>query len=313
MNKTKAPSCRHAFTKTLTEVAQADPSIYAVTSDARGSVTLTEYADTLPGQFVEVGIAEQNASGISAGLALSGKSVFLCGPACFYSARSVEQIKNDIAYSGANVKVVGVSGGVSYGALGSTHHSLHDIALFRAIPSMSVLLPADYAETVAATRYLAEHEGPVYMRLGRGAVPDVYEEGTPPFELGRANVLRRGTDCAIFATGETVYHANRAATLLAEQGVSASVVDLHTVKPLDRETILSVCEGARLAVTVEEHSVYGGLGGAVAELLATTTPLPLRIIGFPDEFMPAGTSAELFDYVGITGEKIRDQVLEAIE
>jgi transketolase len=313
MKRTKAPSCRHAFTKTLLEVAEKESSIYAVTSDARGSVTLTEYADKLPEQFVEVGIAEQNASGISAGLALAGKSVFLCGPACFYSARSVEQIKNDIAYSGANVKVVAVSGGVSYGALGSTHHSLHDIALYRAVPGLAVILPADYAETVAATRYLAEHTGPVYMRLGRGAVPDVYDPGAAPFELGKANVLRRGEDCAILATGETVYHAHQAATLLEEEGVSCSVVDVHTLKPLDRETILAVCAEARLAVTVEEHSVYGGLGGAVAELLSTANPVPLRIIGFPDEFMPAGSSPELFDYVGITGEKIRNQVLEALK
>lgn len=313
MKTTKAPSCRHAFTTTLTELAEQKRSIYAVTSDARGSVTLTDFAERLPEQFVEVGIAEQNASGIAAGIALSGKTVFLSGPACFYSARSVEQIKNDIAYSGANVKVVGVSGGVSYGALGSTHHSLHDIALFRAIPGISVLLPADHAETVAATRYLAEHPGPVYMRLGRGAVPDVYEPGSAPFELGTANVLCRGTDCALFATGETVYHANQAALLLEARGVSCSVVDVHTVKPLDRKTILSVCEEARLVVTVEEHSIYGGLGGAVAELLSTTKPIPLRIIAFPDEFMPAGSSAELFDYVGITAEKIRDQVLEALQ
>ena len=313
MKTTKAPSCRHAFTSTLTELAGQNEALYAVTSDARGSVTLTDFADEFPGQFVEVGIAEQNASGIAAGLALSGKSVFLCGPASFYSARSVEQIKNDIAYSGANVKVVAVSGGVSYGALGSTHHSLHDIALFRAIPEISVLVPADYAETVAATRYLAERPGAVYMRLGRGAVPDVYEHGRVPFELGKANVLREGRDCAIIATGEAVYHASQAAALLEDRGVSCSVVDVHTVKPLDREAILSVCEGARLVVTVEEHSVYGGLGGAVAELLSTTRPLPMRIIGFPDEFMPAGSSAELFDYVGITARKIGDQILEALQ
>jgi transketolase len=313
MKTTKAPSCRHAFTSTLTDLAERDPLIYAVTSDARGSVTLTGFADKLPEQFVEVGIAEQNASGIAAGLALCGKKVFLCGPASFYSARSVEQIKNDIAYSGAPVRIVGVSGGVSYGALGSTHHSLHDIALFRAIPGISVLLPADYGETVAATEYLAEHPGPVYMRLGRGAVPDVYDHGPVPFELGKANVLKRGGDVAILATGETVYHAAQAAGLLEARGVSSSVVDVHTVKPLDREAILSVCDEARLVVTVEEHSVYGGLGGAVAELLSTTKPLPLRLIGFPDEFMPAGSSAELFNYVGISAEKIRDQVLEAIE
>ncbi|MFP4302516.1 MAG: transketolase family protein [Alkalispirochaetaceae bacterium] len=312
MKSTKTPSCRHAFTKTITELAELDRRIYAVTSDARGSVTLTDFAEKLPEQFVEVGIAEQNASGISAGLALSGKTVFLCGPACFYSARSVEQIKNDIAYSNANVKVVGVSGGVSYGALGSTHHSLHDIALFRAIPGISVLLPADYTETVAATRYLAEHPGPVYMRLGRGAVPDLYETGEAPFELGKLNLLREGADCTILATGEALFHAIEAAKLLEKRGVSCTVADVHTVKPLDSEGIRSICADSRLVVTVEEHSVYGGLGGAVAELLSTTKPTPLRIVGFPDEFMPAGSSAELFELVGITAEGIAQEVMEGL-
>lgn len=313
MKSTKAPSSRHAFTKTITELAELDRQIYTVTSDARGSVTLSDFAEKLPGQFVEVGIAEQNASGISAGLALSGKTVFLCGPACFYSARSVEQIKNDIAYSGANVKIVGVSGGVSYGALGSTHHSLHDIALFRAIPGISVLLPADYAETVAATRYLAEHAGPVYMRLGRGAVPDVYETGEAPFELGKINLLGEGSDCTLLATGEAVFHAVEAAKLLEEQGISCTVADVHSVKPLDSEGIRSICAESRLVVTVEEHSIYGGLGGAVAELLSTTNPVPLRIVGFPDEFMPAGTSAELFELVGISAARIAQTVMEGLE
>lgn len=305
-------STRHGFTRTLTELARSDKSVYAVTSDARGSVTLDVFERELPRQFVEVGIAEQNATGIAAGLALSGKKVFLCGPACFYSARSVEQIKNDIAYAGADVKVVGVSGGVSYGALGSTHHSLHDIALFRAIPDMTILLPADYEETVAATRSLMEHSGPVYMRLGRGAVPDVYEQGGCDFTLGSANVLRQGEDCAILATGEALYHALQAAQNMESRGVSCSVTDVHTIKPLDRQTIADVCADVRAVFTVEEHSIYGGLGGAVAELLSTTNPKPMEIIGFPDEFMPAGNSGELFQHVGMTAAAIAARIQEKI-
>lgn len=312
MSTTKVPSCRHAFTKTITDLASRDPAIYTVTSDARGSVTLTDFAELLPEQFVEVGIAEQNATGISAGLALTGKSVFLCGPASFYSARSVEQIKNDIAYSGANVKIVAVSGGVSYGALGSTHHSLHDVALFRAIPGLAVVLPADYAQTVAATEYLAQHEGPVYMRLGRGPVPDVYEGGAEAFAFGKARVLRQGGDCTLIAAGETLYPTLKAARLLESKGVSCTVVDVSTIKPLDEETILDACSGSRLVVTVEEHSIYGGLGGAVAELLGRRHPSPMRIIGFPDEFLPAGSSPELFEHFGLTKEGIAVQVEEAL-
>lgn len=305
-------SCRHAFTRTLTDLARENSGIYVVTSDARGSVTLNGFADELPSQFVETGIAEQNATGIAAGLALSGKTVFLCGPACFYTARSVEQIKNDIAYSGANVKIVGVSGGVSYGALGSTHHSLHDIALFRAIPDISVHLPADNSETKSLTEMLAVTTGPAYMRLGRGAVPDIFSAVDVPFSGETIRILQRGDECTILATGEAVYPAWQAGQRLSSVGVSSTVAVVHTIKPLDSDGILSICAGKKLVVTVEEHSIHGGLGGATAELLATKNPVPMRIMGFPDEFLPAGTSAELFEYAGITADSIVEGVQEAL-
>lgn len=313
MSSTGALSCRHAFTQTLAEVASSDSRIYAVTSDARGSVTLSDFADRFPLQFVETGIAEQNATGIAAGLALSGKKVFLCGPACFYSARAVEQVKNDIAYSNADVKVIGVSGGVSYGALGSTHHSLHDIALYRAVPNLAVILPADFEQTVMLTRALAEYHHPAYVRLGRGAVPSVYEPGSCTFTIGKANVIAEGNDCTIIACGEALYHAVQAARILEAQGISCSVVDTHSIKPFDAATILEVSANTRAVVTVEEHSVLGGLGGAVAELLSVHRPMPMRIVGFPDEFMPAGDSGELFDYVGITADQIAAQAIAALE
>lgn len=306
-------SCRHAFTAALTEQARLDPDIYVVTSDARGSVTLNGFAEELDSQFIETGIAEQNATGIAAGLALSGKNVFLCGPACFYSARSVEQIKNDIAYSGANVKVIGVSGGVSYGALGSTHHSLHDIALFRAIPDISIYLPADYAETQEITRQLVATPGPAYMRLGRGAIPSVYDHFDVPLVPNKVRLLRNGADCTILATGEAVYHAWEASQLLEQRGIACTLADIHTIKPLDTRGILDACAGRRLVITVEEHSVFGGLGGAVAEFLATNYPVPMRIIGFPDQFLPAGTSAQLFEHVGISASAIADVANEVIE
>jgi len=306
-------SCRHAFTQTLTEEAARDNRIYAVTTDARGSVTLNDFANQLPDQFFELGIAEQNAAGVSAGLGLSGKNTFLCGPACFHSARNVEQIKNDIAYSNANVKIVGVSGGVSYGALGSTHHSLHDIALYRSIPNISIILPADFEETVLATKFLAEHDRPVYMRLGRSPVPDVYDGNTRQFIFGKANILKDGSDCTIVATGETVAYAVQAAELLKEEGFTTAVLDVHTIKPLDEEKILEFAEKTGCIISVEEHSIYGGLGGAISELLACRKPTPMKIIGFQDEFLPAGNSKELFLYAGITAEHITKQTIDLIK
>jgi len=297
-------SCRHAFTATLLEEARANPRIFAVTSDAKGSVTLGNFEKALPAQFVEIGIAEQNAVGIGAGLARSGKRVFVCGPASFYSARSAEQVKNDVAYSGVDVKIAGVSGGVSYGALGSTHHSLHDIALYRAIPNLSVIIPSDAHQTSAVTSYLARHPGPVYMRIGRGAVPDVYASSEGSFEFGQATELRTGSDCAIIACGETVHHALEAEKLLRDEGVTCTVLDMPTIKPIDEDSVLRAARNSGRVVTIEEHSIYGGLGSAVAEILSQNLPVPLSILGFPDEFVPAGESAALYDYYGLTASKL---------
>lgn len=302
-------TCRHAFTEALLEEGLRDPDVMAVTTDAKGSVTLGAFEERLPRQFIELGVAEQNSVGVAAGLARCGKKPFVCGPACFYSARAVEQIKNDVAYANTDVKVVGVSGGVSYGALGSTHHSLHDIAFMRVIPNMAVLLPCDLAQTRQITHYLVRHHGPVYMRVGRNAVPDVYTSGTAPFVFGRANVLKDGDDCTIIAAGETVFPALEAARILARNGTRARVLDMHTIKPLDREAVLRSADETPAIVTIEEHSIYGGLGSAVAELVVQHKPVPVRILGFPDEFVPAGSQQELFAYYGITGNKIADTVL----
>jgi len=308
MSSASGVSCRHAFTAALLSCAREDGSIVAVTSDAKGSVTLFDFEKALPGQFVETGIAEQNAVGIAAGLANGGKRPFVCGPACFYSARSFEQVKNDLAYADSNVKVVGVSGGVSYGALGSTHHSLHDIAAYRAIPNLSVILPSDRFQTAEATRFLGRYDHPVYMRIGRGAVPDVYDESQPCFRFGKANTLREGGDCTIVAMGETVHHALRAAELLETDGIKVTVLDSPCIKPFDSQTVLESAKRTGAVVTVEEHSVFGGLGATVAELLSQYEPTRMKILGFPDAFAPAGTSGELFEHVGLTGEGIAASV-----
>jgi transketolase len=312
MDVNKIP-CRQAFTEKILELAKKDKDIIAVTSDARGSVTLNKFADELPAQFVEVGIAEQNAIGIGAGLALSGKKPFVCGPACFYAARSYEQVKVDLAYNKTNVKIIGVSGGVSYGALGTTHHSLNDIAVMRTLPDMTVILPCDVALTQKMTEALAEFKGPVYVRVGRAAVPDVYNDIQPTFILGKANTLLEGKDITIIGTGETVYHCLQAGKMLAEKGIKARVLDMHTIKPLDYEAIEKAAKETKRIVAVEEHHVKGGLGSAVAEWVVENYPIPVKIIGFPDENAIHGNSGELFRYYGIDAEGIFKTILKIFQ
>lgn len=298
-------SCRQAFSSRLLESARSNPELYVVCSDSRGSAALGDFEKALPGQFVEVGIAEQDAVGIAAGLANFGKRVFVAGPASFYVARSLDQVKVDVAYAGSDVKVIGISGGVSYGALGSTHHALHDLAVMRCFPGLQVFLPCDNASTKAVTTYLASNRGPAYMRLGRAPVPDVY----PPDEAlrfipGKAAILREGSDCAIFAAGETVFPAIGAAAILAKRGISARVLDLCSIVPLDEEAIAAAARETSFLVTAEEHSIHGGLGSAVAEVVLRTRPVPMRMLGFPDEWMPAGSSAQLFARCGLSPEGI---------
>lgn len=301
--------CRQAFTATLTEIAKIDKDIVVVTSDARGSVTLNQFANELPDQFVEIGIAEQNAIGVSAGLASFGKKTFVCGPACFYSARSLEQVKVDVAYSQNPVKIIGVSGGVSYGALGSTHHSLHDIAVMRTFPGLHIVLPCDVAQTAALTRQLVNYPFPVYVRMGRGAVPDVYKNGVVPYEIGKSITLHEGNDLTIIGTGETVFHCLEAALELKKQGVAARVIDMHTLKPLDGEAIRKAASETGRIITVEEHSLYGGLGAAVAETVVQHQPVPMKIIAIPDENVINGSSAQIFGYYGLTKENIVKEAL----
>ncbi len=299
---TDTQAVRVAFTETLLKLAREDETLFAVATDSRGSVTLTDFADQLPGQFVECGIAEQDAIGVSAGLANAGARPFVCGPACFYSLRSAEQVKVDVAYSHANVKIIGVSGGVSYGALGSTHHATQDIALMRAIPGIEVYLPADGPQMVALTKYLAKSDHPAYVRMGRGPVPTIYGENAPLIP-GKANRLRQGGDASVIACGEMVYPALQAAMLLDAEGIHVSVYDMFTVKPLDEAAILEAAETG-LVVTVEEHNVHGGLGSAVAEVLCQRKPTKMCILGLPDEKLYTGDSAQVFAHYGLTAEGI---------
>ncbi len=298
---------RMVFTQTLLELAREDRSLFAVASDSRGSVTLTDFADQLPDQFVECGIAEQDAIGISAGLFNSGLRPFVCGPACFYTLRSAEQVKVDVAYSHSNVKIIGVSGGVSYGALGATHHSTHDIALLRAIPGIEIYLPSDGRQMRELTKYLAKSDTAAYVRVGRAAVEDVYADSDTPFTPGRANRLRTGTDVSLIACGEMVYPALQAAAILEKAGISAGVWDMVSLRPLDEQAILLAAD-APLVATVEEHNVHGGLGAAVAEVLSQCKPTRMKILGLPDEDPYNGASPDVMAHYGLTGGGIAQAV-----
>lgn len=296
-------SCRKGFSQELLAQAGKNKNICTIATDSRGSVTTGEFFRQLPGQSFELGIAEQNAVAVAAGMAAMGKNVFVAGPACFLAARAYEQVKVDVAYNHTNVKVVGVSAGVSYGPLGCTHTSLHDLAGMRALPGLAVLVPADEAQTRALTRWLAGMEGPAYMRMGRGDVENVYTGGER-FTPGQAVCLHEGDDVTLAACGECVWRALEAAKLLEGRGVRARVLDLFSLRPFDSEAVLRAARQTGAIVTVEEHSVCGGLGEQVARLTAEHLPVPVRVMGFPDENCRVGASDDLFRAYGLTPEGI---------
>lgn len=303
---------RKCFTSTLLELARKDSDIVAVTTDARGSVTLGAFAEELPEQFVECGIAEQDAVGISAGLAHSGKKVFCCGPACFYVARSLEQVKVDVAYSRNPVKILGVSGGIAYGALGATHHSLHDIAVLRTFPGMNIVIPSDGNMTSKLVEFLVNYPEPVYVRVGRGETCEVYSDRKFDCIPGKANILHDGDDLTIVATGETVYYALKAAEMLEQQEIGVRVLDYSWIKPFDSAALHKAANETGCIITVEEHSMYGGLGALVTEELSEN-PVPVKILALPDEDIIHGKSKELFAHYGIDAAGIVASALEFVK
>lgn len=300
------------FADTLQVLAAADRNIIAITSDSRGSGKLAPFGKALPKQIVEVGIAEQNLVGVTAGLAACGKKAFGVSPSCFLTARSLEQIKNDVCYSNVPAVLVGISSGVSYGALGSTHHSLHDLAVLRAINNVTIIVPADNFETREAIRFAAKATRPVFVRFGKAAMFDVTPAGAV-FEAGKAITIRKGTDVAFIANGETVVHAVLAAEHLAAAGISARVLSLHTVKPLDTAAILAAGRECRAVITVEEHMVAGGVGEAVASTLLQGGVSPrFKMVGFPDEDTVTGAQADLFRHYGISMEGLSSAARELL-
>ncbi|MEL0456072.1 transketolase C-terminal domain-containing protein [Flavobacteriaceae bacterium SZ-1-7] len=294
---------QEVFSETMQALAETDRNIIAVTSDSRGSGKLVPFGQKYPNQIVEVGIAEQNLVGVASGLASAGKKVFAISPACFLSARALEQIKNDVCYSDNPVTLVGISSGVSYGALGTTHHSLHDYAVLRAINNITIVAPADNFETEQAVRLAAEHDKPIYMRFGKKAMPFL-DENNKRFEFGKGRLVREGNDLAIIASGETVYPAWLAAKKLEdEHGIKTAVVSMHTIKPLDVKLLEDLASNERPIITVEEHMVNGGLGEACAShLFQKGFRNPFKIVGIPDEYTVTGSQVEIFNHYGISKE-----------
>ena len=306
---------RAAYGKTLAELAAEGLPIVAVDADLTGSTTTTAFAQAAPEneeRLFNVGIAEQNMVDVAAGLSLAGNIAFTGSFAVFGTGRAYDQIRNTVAYSNLNVKIAPTHAGISVGPDGGSHQMLEDISLMRGLPRMKVLVPADYAAACSALRLAAKTPGPVYVRMGRASVPAVYAPDVE-LEVGRAYVLREGSDVSIIACGVEIAEANKAADLLAEEGISAEVIDAFSIKPLDAETIVASLEKTGCAVVAEEHSIYGGLGSAVSELCAQQCPMPLELVGMRDRFGKSGEFEELMEYFNLDSEALVQAVKRVLE
>lgn len=305
---------RAAFGTTLAELAKAGTKVVAVDADLTGSTTTKAFAAACPenqDRLFNVGIAEQNMMGVAAGLALAGNIAYTGSFAVFGTGRAYDQIRNTVCYSNLNVKVAPTHAGISVGPDGGSHQMLEDISLMRGLPNMRVFVPADYAAACAAIRLAAETPGPVYIRMGRASVPAVYAPDVE-LEVGKAYVLREGSDCTLIACGVEIAEALKAADALAEKGISAEVIDAFCVKPLDAETIGASLAKTGCAVVAEEHSIYGGLGSAVSELVAQTNPVPVELVGVQDCFGKSGEFNELLKYFGLDADALVQAVEKAI-
>lgn len=301
---------RESYGEELAWLGAQHPEIVVLDADLSASTKTAIFKKSFPERHINCGIAEANMAGIAAGLAACGKVPFMSSFAMFASGRCFEQIRNSIAYPGLNVKIGATHAGISVGEDGATHQANEDIAIMRALPGMVIINPCDDIEARAAVDAAYMHKGPVYMRFGRLAVPIVNDPETYKFELGKAIVLREGTDISIIATGLCVTEALKAADILREKGISAEIINVHTIKPIDRETLANTASKTRLVMTVEEHSVIGGLGSAVSEALAETVPTRLLRVGINDIFGESGPALELIKRYGLDGESIASRAEE---
>ncbi len=298
---------RDAYGKALVELGRSHDDVVVLDADLSKSTKTADFKAVFPERFFNAGIAEQNMMGMAAGLATCGKKVFASSFAIFATGRAFEQVRNSIAYSGLDVKVCATHSGITVGEDGGSHQSVEDIALMRSIPGMLVVVPCDGPSTRQAVLQLYQYSGPAYLRLGRSSVPVVYEE-MPAWEIGRGIRLREGNDCTIIACGIMVDKALQAAEELARQGLQAAVVDMHTIKPLDQELVLEEARRSGAILTVEEHSIIGGLGSAVCEVISENHPVPVKRMGIEDQFGQSGKPDELLEHYGLTVDKIIQNV-----
>lgn len=294
------------FAETLLDLAKKDKEIVVVTSDSRGSGKLTQFGKELPDQIIEVGIAEQNLVGICAGLAAVGKKVFGVSPSSFLTARSLEQIKNDIAYSNHPVTLVGISAGVSYGQLGSTHHSIHDLAVLRTINNISIVVPSDNFETKESIKEAVNYKSPLFIRFGKKPMLKIHNEDDT-FKIGKGVKIREGSDVMFVTTGETAQRALLASEILHKKNISCSIINMHTIKPFDSDLFLDCLSKVKAVITVEEHSENGGLGEKCASIISQSNiNIAFKIVGFPDEYMTNGSQSDVLDHYNMSPEKLAE-------
>ena len=302
---------RDGYGKALMELCEKRKDVMVLDADVAKSTRTVWIRDKYPEHFLDMGIAEQDMVGTAAGLALSGMVPFASTYCVFLAGRAWDQIRTTVCYNNLNVKLGGAHAGISVGPDGATHQALEDVALMRVLPNMTVIVPCDAEETRKATLAMAERQGPCFVRFGREAVPVVTDESTP-FEIGKARLCREGSDVTVFANGAMVFEAQNAADALAKEGVSVRVYDLHTVKPLDEETVLKAAEETGCVVTAEEHQVNGGMGSAVAECLAKHCPVPMEFVGMQDSFGESGDPQELMDKYGLNQKTVEEKIRKVL-
>ena len=298
---------RSGFGAGIAELGKSNPNVVALTADLAGSLKLEAFIKDNPDRFIQCGIAEANMIGVSAGLTIGGKIPFATTFANFATGRVYDQIRQSVAYSNKNVKICASHAGVTLGEDGATHQILEDLGMMKMLPNMTVINPCDYNQTKAATLAIADYEGPVYLRFGRPVIP-VFTPADQKFEIGKAWTVNEGSDVSIFCTGHLVWEAIKAGEILAEEGIEADIINIHTIKPLDEEAILASVKKTGCAVSAEEHMINGGLGDSVANVLARNYPAPLEYVGVHDTFGESGTPDQLMQKYGLTADKIVEQV-----
>lgn len=308
---TEKKDTRSGFGAGMTELGRSNPNVIALTADLAGSLKLDVFIKENPERFVQCGIAEANMIGVSAGLTIGGHIPFATTFANFATGRVYDQIRQSVAYSEKNVKICASHAGLTLGEDGATHQILEDLGMMKMLPNMTVINPCDYNQTKAATLAIAEHVGPVYLRFGRPVIP-VFTPADQKFEIGKAWTVNEGKDVSIFCTGHLVWESIKAGEILAEEGIEADIINIHTIKPLDEEAILASVKKTGCAVSAEEHMINGGLGDSVAQVLARYYPAPLEYVGVHDTFGESATPDQLMQKYGLTADKIVEQVKKAI-